>query len=131
MKCHSDFYAFWCKTFFTKASMDSTFFLIHLIFQSNLDLKISHHIGSRRGSEKCPNSITYYLNGSWKRWWKSQCLAFIFKFSFNSRTTCIVCNERYSDVISGWRQKSGLIYSAAHSYTIWLFTTDPFGICLL
>ncbi len=47
------------------ASKD-TFFLIDLIFQSNIGLKISHQKMknvTRVWSEKCQKSVTYYLNG--------------------------------------------------------------------
>ncbi len=56
------------KLFITKqdkASKD-TFFLIHLVFQSNLSLKISHqklkNVTQGRESEKYQKSVTYYLN---------------------------------------------------------------------
>jgi hypothetical protein len=55
-----------CVTKQGKASKD-TFLLIHLIFQSNLSLKISHQkmkivTQGGGGSEKSQKSVTYYLN---------------------------------------------------------------------
>jgi hypothetical protein len=56
-----------CVTKQDKASKD-TFLLLHLIFQSNLSLKISHQklkivTQGGGGSEKCQKIVTYYLNG--------------------------------------------------------------------